>query len=150
MRKGKDTTASSRTCHASCTVSQRVIGRSKCVLTVMGVYFHSQRALDNHLKKCHPHLTHKHVCERCLNVFSTPEKYEQHKTLCVVKNTNTRPVIFPSPGREVMWSSESDFKLNDVPTYLVADLWSVSSQNWMRRRSEDTLGTSISTSPVPL
>ena len=27
-----------------------------------GVYFHSQRALDNHLKKCHPHLFHGHVC----------------------------------------------------------------------------------------
>ena len=39
-----------------------------------------------------------------------------------MKDTNTRPVIFPSPGREVKWSSESDFKLNDVPTYLVADL----------------------------
>ena len=39
-----------------------------------------------------------------------------------MKDSNTRPVIFPSPGREVKWSSESDFKLNDVPTYLVADL----------------------------
>ena len=62
------------------------------------------------------------MCERCLNVFSTSEKFEQHKTLCVVKDSNTRPVIFPSPGREVKWSSESDFKLNGVPTYLVADL----------------------------
>ena len=117
-----------------------------CVST----YFNSERALDNHLMKCHPHLFHGHVCERCLNVFSTPEKFEQHKTLCVVKDTNTRPVIFPSPGREVKWSSESDFKLNDVPTYLVADLtWNVSSQNWMRRK-EHTLDTSTNTSPVPL
>ena len=88
----------------------------------VNTYFNSKRALNSHLKKCHPHLFHGHVCERCLNVFRTPEKFEQHKTLCVVKDTNTRPVIFPSPGREVKWSSESDFKLNDVPTYLVADL----------------------------
>ena len=61
------------------------------------------------------------MCERCHNVFNTPEKFEQHKTLCVVKDSNTRPVTFTSPGREVKWSSESDFKLGDVPTYLVAD-----------------------------
>ena len=115
-----------------------------------GLYFHSQKALNNHLKKHHPHLFHGHVCERCLNVFDTPVNFEQHKTLCVVKDTNTRPVIFPSLGREVKWSSESDFKLNDVPTYLVADLtWSVSSLNWMRRR-EHTPGTSTNTSHVPL
>ena len=87
-----------------------------------GVYFHSQKALDNHLKKRHPHRFPQHVCDRCLNIIDTPEKLEQHLTLCVVKDSNTRPVIFPSPGREVKWSSESDFKLNDVPTYLVADL----------------------------
>ena len=34
-------------------------------------YFHSQRALNNHLKERHPHLFHEHVCERCLNVFNT-------------------------------------------------------------------------------
>ena len=64
------------------------------------VYFHSQRALNNHLKERHPHLFHEHVCERCLNVFNTPEKSEQHKELCVVKDSNTRPVIFPSTNRE--------------------------------------------------
>ena len=90
---------------------------SHCVNT----YFNSQRALDNHLKKRHPHLFHGHVCERCLNVFSTPEKFEQHKTLYAAKDSNTKSVIFPSSNREVKWSSESDFKLNDVPTYLVAD-----------------------------
>ena len=35
MRKGKDTTASSGTCLASCTAQQRVTRRSKCVLTVL-------------------------------------------------------------------------------------------------------------------
>ena len=41
------------------------------------IYFHSQRALNNHLKKHHPHLMC--VCERYLNVFNTP-KNSKHST----------------------------------------------------------------------
>ena len=66
-----------------------------------------------------------------------------------MKDTNTRPVIFPSPGREVKWSSESDFKLNDVPTYLVADLECVLTK-LDEKKKEHTLGTSTNASPVPL
>ena len=149
MRKGKDTTASSKTCHGLCIVSQRVTRRSKCALIVKVSIFTARKHWTATSRNT-THISSMVMCERCLNVFDTLEKFEQHKTLCVVKDSNTRPVIFPSPGREVKWCSESDFKLNDVPTYLVADLsWSVSSQNWMRRK-EHTLGTSTNTSPVPL
>ena len=60
----------------------------------------------------------------CLNIFYTPQEVEQqHKDLCVVKdNNNIRQIIFPTLEKEVKWRSEDDFKLNEVPTYLVADL----------------------------
>ena len=64
----------------------------------------------------------------CLNIFYTQQEAEKHKDLCVVKDNNIRPVIFPTLEREVKWRSEDDFKLNDVPTYLVADLECMSSQ----------------------
>ena len=63
------------------------------------------------------------ICERYLDVFNMPKNSKQYKTFYAAKDSITRPVIFPSPGREVMWNSYGDFKLNDAQiTYFVAYL----------------------------
>lgn len=98
----------------------------KFVCTYCGdVYFNSEKLYNEHFAKFHPDATHDFVCEKCLNIFTSKEEYEWHQTMCMITDTNYRPVILPETEKKIEWEEPMNQYLIPLPTYLVADFESV-------------------------
>lgn len=88
-----------------------------CVCT----YFCSQQALERHMDKKHPFLKHKFVCKKCMYIARCQEELAFHDLMCTIRDKNLRPVTFPDKPFQISWKAEDNFKLTQIPTYLVAD-----------------------------
>lgn len=88
-----------------------------CVCT----YFCSVKALANHIEKRHPQLTHQFICKKCLYIAQSQEELQFHDLVCSIRDSNLRPIIYPEKSYQISWKKEDDFKLTQIPTYLVVD-----------------------------
>ena len=59
--------------------------------------------------------------------------------MCTVRDANTRPVTFPETPYKITWKLEDNFKLNQIPTYLVADFECVLDKIEMVKGDKTTL-----------
>lgn len=89
------------------------------------IFFQSKKKYEEHFAKFHPDVTHDFVCEKCLNIFQSEAELEWHKTICMITDTNYRPVILPQSEKRVEWEEQMNQYLIPLPTYLVADFESV-------------------------